>query len=173
MNLPHGYCVPHVLTAIDRRRMKGGTSMSDTSQGPGWWLASDGKWYPPQSATPPAASTPPPTAPPTAPMAAPPGQPQPPVYYAPVQPRNDGMAVAGLVCGITALPMILACGVGTILGILGVVFGILGMKRVERSGGTLTGRGMGLAGAICGGVAIAIFVAYVVIVIIISATNSN
>jgi hypothetical protein len=24
--------------------------MSDTSQGPGWWLASDGKWYPPESA---------------------------------------------------------------------------------------------------------------------------
>jgi len=24
--------------------------MSDTSQGPGWWLASDGRWYPPQSA---------------------------------------------------------------------------------------------------------------------------
>ena len=22
--------------------------MSDMSQGPGWWLASDGKWYPPQ-----------------------------------------------------------------------------------------------------------------------------
>ncbi len=25
--------------------------MSDTSQGPGWWLASDGKWYPPQGPT--------------------------------------------------------------------------------------------------------------------------
>jgi hypothetical protein len=24
--------------------------MSDTSQGPGWWQASDGKWYPPDSA---------------------------------------------------------------------------------------------------------------------------
>lgn len=24
--------------------------MSDASQGAGWWLASDGKWYPPQSA---------------------------------------------------------------------------------------------------------------------------
>jgi hypothetical protein len=24
--------------------------MSDTSQGPGWWQASDGKWYPPESA---------------------------------------------------------------------------------------------------------------------------
>ena len=23
--------------------------MSDTSQGPGWWLASDGKWYPPSA----------------------------------------------------------------------------------------------------------------------------
>src|SRR5664279_1262778 len=23
--------------------------MSDTSQGPGWWLASDGRWYPPES----------------------------------------------------------------------------------------------------------------------------
>lgn len=29
--------------------------MSDVSQGPGWWLASDGKWYPPQPPAPPAA----------------------------------------------------------------------------------------------------------------------
>jgi hypothetical protein len=28
--------------------------MSDVSQGPGWWVASDGKWYPPQSAGSPA-----------------------------------------------------------------------------------------------------------------------
>ena len=34
--------------------------MSDTSQGPGWWLASDAKWYPPQSA--PAPLPPPPPA---------------------------------------------------------------------------------------------------------------
>jgi len=27
--------------------------MSDEPQGPGWWLASDGKWYPPQSSPPP------------------------------------------------------------------------------------------------------------------------
>lgn len=29
-------------------KAKGGVPMSDTSQGPDWWLASDGKWYPPQ-----------------------------------------------------------------------------------------------------------------------------
>jgi hypothetical protein len=32
--------------------------MSDTSQGPGWWLASDGKWYSPEQATPQAPSAP-------------------------------------------------------------------------------------------------------------------
>ena len=31
--------------------------MSDTSQGEGWWLAGDGKWYPPGTATPPPTST--------------------------------------------------------------------------------------------------------------------
>lgn len=35
--------------------------MSDVSQGPGWWQASDGKWYPPEQA--PVGSTPPPTPP--------------------------------------------------------------------------------------------------------------
>ncbi len=40
--------------------------MSDTSQGPGWWLASDGKWYPPEQWT-----GPPDTGPPGGPTAAP------------------------------------------------------------------------------------------------------
>src|ERR1700694_4871078 len=26
----------------------GGNSMSDKPEGPGWWVASDGKWYPPE-----------------------------------------------------------------------------------------------------------------------------
>lgn len=33
--------------------------MSDSSQGPGWWLASDGKWYPPSGAVPPVPPGPP------------------------------------------------------------------------------------------------------------------
>jgi hypothetical protein len=35
--------------------------VSDTSQGPGWWLASDGMWYPPETAPPPPPPPPPPT----------------------------------------------------------------------------------------------------------------
>ncbi len=34
--------------------------MSDTPQGPGWWQASDDKWYPPELAPPPPAPPPPP-----------------------------------------------------------------------------------------------------------------
>jgi len=37
--------------------------MSDQSQGPGWWIASDGKWYPPESAP----TTPQPVGPPPKP----------------------------------------------------------------------------------------------------------
>ena len=44
--------------------------MSDQSQGEGWWLASDGKWYPPESAATPPPAAPPPVTPP--PAAAPP-----------------------------------------------------------------------------------------------------
>lgn len=47
--------------------------MSDTSQGPGWWQASDGKWYPPEQA-PGAPAGPPPGMPPAGPpMGGPPG----------------------------------------------------------------------------------------------------
>lgn len=44
--------------------------MSDSQQGPDWWQASDGRWYPPAPPPPPAW----PTAPATAPAPAPPGR---------------------------------------------------------------------------------------------------
>jgi hypothetical protein len=123
--------------------------MSDVSQGPGWWQAADGKWYPP---------APQPQQPPALPGY---GAPQP-AYYAPVGPKNDGMSIAGLVCGISGLTLI-GCGIGLIPAILGVVFGVLGIKKVDASGGALKGRGMALAGAICGAVAIGLFLLWLVL----------
>lgn len=55
--------------------------MSDTSQGPGWWIASDGKWYPPEAAAAPA--PPPPPAP---------GPAVPPVPTGPPPPAAPGYA---------------------------------------------------------------------------------
>ena len=68
-------------------------------------------------------------------------------------------------CGIVALVL---CYGGIILGIIGVVFGILGVKRVNESGGMKTGRGMGIAGAICGGIALALWVTLIIIAIVAS-----
>ena len=139
--------------------------MSDVSQGPGWWQAADGKWYPPAPQQPPA-----PPAPPAPPTFQAPGAP--PAYYAPSGPKNDGMSIAALVCGISGLATLVLCGIGIVPAILGVVFGIIGKKKVEQSGGALQGRGMALAGAICGAVAVGLFLIWLVLLII-GAFNSD
>jgi hypothetical protein len=114
--------------------------VSDQSQGPGWWLASDGKWYPPQPATPPAAEAPtepvqpvgpptqamPPVGPPqqTMPPAggpapygaypAPgaPGQPpgMPPQGPPPGQTPGGGGGKTGLIIGLVVLVVLLLAG---------------------------------------------------------------
>jgi hypothetical protein len=66
--------------------------MSDSSQGPGWWLASDGKWYPPEAT--PAAATPPPTDPPPAAAAPPPKAAPPPAAPPPAAPPPTVAAAA-------------------------------------------------------------------------------
>jgi Domain of unknown function (DUF4190) len=146
---------------------------------PGGWQAPAPS---PPSAPPPAAPQPPPAtygAPAPAYPAAPPpagygqapayGQPQ--GFGYPSAPKNDGMAVAALVCGIVAIPFF--CGIGLILGVLGLVFGIIAMRKIDRSGGMLTGRGMALAGAICGGVGVAINVIYWGAAILVAISDSS
>ena len=139
--------------------------MSDVSQGPGWWQAADGKWYPPAPQQPPA-----PPAPPAPPTFQAPGAPQ--AYNAPAGPKNDGLSIAALVCGISGLATLVLCGIGIVPAILGVVFGIIGKKKVEQSGGALQGRGMALAGAICGAVAVGLFLIWLVLLVI-GAFNSD
>ena len=158
--------------------------MSEVSQGPGWWLASDGKWYPPEQAPGYAAPTglasgpssgtvyaeP---SPGTASAGPPPGYPPPgypPTYgYAPAggpygfvpMPKTNGLAVAAMVCSF----FFWVYGVGAILGI---VFGFIARSQIKRSGGTQQGKGMALAGIIIGfaGIAIGIVLLIVVLVVI-------
>jgi hypothetical protein len=66
--------------------------MSEQSGGPGWWIASDGKWYPPEQAQAPAATAPALT-PPTPPTPAPPGAGQP-------SNSNGKLIVALVVAGV-------------------------------------------------------------------------
>lgn len=82
----------------------------------------------------------------------------PPTLIAPAAPRasTNGMAIAALVLGL-----VWVYGVGSILAI---IFGHLAMGQIDRSSGTQTGRGMGLAGAILGYVGVSLTVLVLIIV---------
>lgn len=194
--------------------------MSDVSQGPGWWQASDGKWYSPEQVpgtgaaepapeptgfVPPATESvpepsypgPEPTSPGTtgpppgsgdpgypgpgvpppgpAPSYGPPPAPSygtPPVggYAYPATgtsygysgvPKNNGLAIAAMICSF----FFWIYGLGAILGI---IFGFIGRSQIKKSNGTQRGEGMALAGIIIGfvGIAIAIIVTIVVVVVV-------
>jgi hypothetical protein len=99
--------------------------VSDAWQGPGWWLASDRKWYPPESY--PGACPPPPLGAPTA--------------------STNAWAVASLVLGILWLG-----GLGSILAL---VFGLVARRQMTKAPGAQTGRAMAMAGIILGVIGIA------------------
>ena len=153
--------------------------MSDTSQGPGWWLASDGKWYPPELWTGPPLSGPgfPQSAPSAYPgqagappaAGAPYGGPIPQQGYVPYSPygappvkRTNGLAIASLVCACAGFLFIVP-------GVLGVIFGFIARSQIRQSGGTQGGDGLALAGILVGFAWIGLFV----IVFIVGAANNN
>jgi hypothetical protein len=145
--------------------------MSDASQGPGWWLASDGKWYPPETWTGP----PLPTAMPTAMPAGSPlpqatgglaGQGPMPGYQAfpgagaPMSAPTNGMAVASLVCACAGIiPFLFG-----IPAILGVIFGFVARGQIRRTNG-VQGGGLALAGIIVGFSLIALFIVGVALIV--------
>ncbi|MGW6392705.1 DUF4190 domain-containing protein [Streptomyces sp. NPDC055103] len=99
---------------------------------------------------PPAVSAP---APPTSAYAYPSygaGYGQPPGWQ---QPAN-GMGITSMVLGIIAVAGFCLYGLGVILGILALIFGIIGMKKAGR--GEATNRGMALAGVILGSIGIVV-----------------
>jgi hypothetical protein len=165
--------------------------MSDTSQGPGWWLASDGKWYPPELWTgPPGTGPAAPTVAPAQPAygAAQPssayptvapgpypgaaagpgyGQPygygQPMPYSAPAKRKSNGLAIASLICSCAGIFLV------GIPAVLGIIFGFVARAQIRRSNGAQGGDGLALAGIIVGfGV-----LALVVIVLAVAGSRNN
>jgi hypothetical protein len=124
-------------------------TMSQFSQGPGWWLASDGKWYPPEAA----ASQP----------SQPPQQSQQwgqPVSgsYPPARPGMNGLAIAALVCGIL-------WGFG-LLSVVALILGIIAIGQTKPGG--QRGRGLAIAGVVLGGVGVVGAIASVALVVAVS-----
>jgi hypothetical protein len=145
----------------------GGSEVSDTSQGEGWWMASDGKWYPPSAApgasydpAPAAAPTsPPPYGTPPSPYGAPYGSP----YYAPAQ--TSGKATAVMVLGIVSVALMCGYGIGVIPAIVALVLAPGARREIAESGGRLQGEGQIKAGVICSWVAVGVVAVGIVFVI--------
>lgn len=80
--------------------------------------------------------------------------------------KTDGMAVAALVCGILSFVCF-----GPLTGIAAIILGVLSRKRIDQSGGTLTGRGMATTGLVLGSIAVAITVIVLLVMIILAASG--
>jgi Domain of unknown function (DUF4190) len=98
------------------------------------------------------------------PYGAPPGQPAPYApgpYGGPAGPPRNGLGTAALVLGIVAIPGIFTVVLGILLGLLALIFGIIGRKRFARR--EATNGGAAMAGAILGGIALAISIILVAV----------
>ena len=135
--------------------------MSDTSQGAGWWQASDGKWYPPE--THPSRRPPSPYASPS-PWSAPPVPPPSPTWGsvppsgAPPPQSTNGLAVASLVCSVAGIvPFFFG-----IPCVVGIVLGFVARNQIRQTGGAQPGRGLAVAGIAVGFSLIGLFLLLVI-----------
>jgi membrane-bound ClpP family serine protease len=108
-----------------------------------------------------------------------PGQPpaqypgQPPGQY-PAAGRRNGMGTAALVLGVVALVLVLLLlfsPIGAFLGLLAVLFGILGIIRANR--GEADNRGQAVAGLVTGGIALLVGIFFTISIGVWFSTHVN
>jgi len=76
------------------------------------------------------------------------------------QSKTSGLAIAALVCGIAGL---CTAGLG---GIAGLILGIVAIRKVNRSAGQLTGKGLAIGGIIVGILSVLLWGVVIVITVI-------
>lgn len=77
--------------------------------------------------------------------------------------QASGLAIASMVCGILSLVFFWVPLFGFLLGIIAVIFGAVAIRQIGRDP-NLGGRGMAIAGLVCGIVGVAgwvIFIAWI------------
>ncbi len=107
------------------------------------------------------------------PFGGPPGGPQMPGGYGPGGPggpgfgpagATNGLAVGALVTGILAIPTTCCCSIGSLpLGIAACVLGGIAMSKIKADPQRYGGKGMALAGLICGGISILLAIVLLVL----------
>jgi len=64
-------------------------------------------------------------------------------------PRPNGKATASLILGIVSIPLMIACGAGTITAIVGIILGIMALAATKQDG--VGGKGKAIAGIVLSG----------------------
>ena len=155
--------------------------MSEQSQGPGWWQASDGRWYPPEAAPGPTTPAADPagtwgsSASPTAWGAPPAGYgyaygPGGPAWGAPPLPSANGLAVASLVLGIIG---IIPCFWNMVCAIVALVLGIVAVRRMNAGTHAPDGKGMAIAGIVLGGLGTVLLLLLFFLLVLGSTTDTS
>jgi hypothetical protein len=75
--------------------------------------------------------------------------------------KTNGLSVASLVLGI--LSIFLFCTYG-VVAILAIVFGHVSLSQIKRSQGTQSGRGMAIAGLVCGYIGLALVIGLITLI---------
>ena len=64
-------------------------------------------------------------------------------------PRTNGMALTGMIMGIVACPFgLCCCYIGMPLGVLGLIFSLVGLSQIRANPETQSGKGLAIAGLI-------------------------
>jgi len=74
--------------------------------------------------------------------------------------ETSNSAITSLILGIVSIPFIWVFGIGIILGILSIIFGIISLRNIKKE--KLAGKNMAIAGIITGCISI-ILVLFIVI----------
>jgi len=93
-------------------------------------------------------------------------QPAPPPYAQ--GPQQNGLGVAALVLGIVSL---VSCWIGLVPGILAIIFGRIGMVRADK--GEADNRGMATAGFVMGIIGVAVWVAFIILMIALAVVGDD
>ncbi len=92
----------------------------------------------------------------------PPPPPPPSMGTTPVAGTSNGLAIAGMVLGITSVVLFWLSWIATIIAIVGLILSLVGLSKSKQLGGI--GRGMAIAGVITSSVGIVASIVLLVVV---------
>jgi Domain of unknown function (DUF4190)/GYF domain 2 len=90
-------------------------------------------------------------------------------------PKSSGLALASMICGIVSLLLDMCCYLGVLAipcSIAAIICGHMAMSQIKRSPVPLEGKGMAIAGLVCGYLSLIIMVAIIAVFVLIGITGS-